>query len=158
MNLLACITTPHLEDLTLRWDGQDMHDLATDVVAFQKRSAATLKSLKLSSFGYNHDDQLSRVFDENLQMILDVFPTVRSFNIFEPAFDLNPLMLAMTCLKVVGLFFRGLQTFRWFQDLGASDSMPGTCRSCSFRDGGPGNCLNVMGYFVCKRFIWLACG
>ncbi|KAE9403080.1 hypothetical protein BT96DRAFT_917705 [Gymnopus androsaceus JB14] len=77
-NLLHCLTAPLLEDLTLCWAGQDLHNLSIDVTSFQNRSAtARLLSLTVE-FRFAPAREL---FAENLVAILGFFPTINSLSL-----------------------------------------------------------------------------
>lgn len=98
-NLLHCISAPHLENLTIKWEGQDIDELAKEVVGFQKRSqTTTLSSLTLTSFQTKDlplFDEQSSMFTNNLIAILTTFPLIQSFNVLRAAFDLSHLIRAL---------------------------------------------------------------
>ncbi|KAE9400999.1 hypothetical protein BT96DRAFT_938290 [Gymnopus androsaceus JB14] len=83
-NPLQGLTIPLLEDLTLRWLTQDIHDLARDVIAFQNRSSAAISSLTLGLYaGVQLGNTTPGVFTENFISIFAAFPTVRTFRVLE---------------------------------------------------------------------------
>ncbi|KAE9397270.1 hypothetical protein BT96DRAFT_995990 [Gymnopus androsaceus JB14] len=83
VNVLRCFTTPLVEDLTIRWDGQDICDLSADVVGFQERSATVVSSLTLSLWCMAEASDVELV-TESLITVLGTFPEVRSFSICDP--------------------------------------------------------------------------
>lgn len=105
VTLLHGLTTPLLEDMTLRWMDQDIHEFTRDVVGLQNRSGTELSSLTLI-LKCACDSRNAEIISENLISILILFSAVKSFrfstavdqspNPFHLAYDANPLMQALT--------------------------------------------------------------
>ncbi|KAE9411506.1 hypothetical protein BT96DRAFT_1011301 [Gymnopus androsaceus JB14] len=90
VSLLACLTMPFLEDLTLRLQDVDYHDLYMDIVDLQNRSTTALSSLTLSHIWGGE------TFTIKMIAILSILPELTSFTIDGCYADLNPLVRAIT--------------------------------------------------------------
>ncbi|KAE9403984.1 hypothetical protein BT96DRAFT_989713 [Gymnopus androsaceus JB14] len=106
---LPFLTAPLLEDMVLRWRGQDIIDLRADMVGFQNRSQTDLSSLTLILDCKFHEDDL--VINEVFATILAAFPSVTSSRIRDRSeesadegapYDVNSLVQAMITTKVHG--------------------------------------------------------
>lgn len=96
VNLINCLTTPHIEELTLRYHSQELHGFHMDLINFQHRSATAISSLILHGlWNQNVDESIS----QTLIASLSLFPTLSSFQLHECGFDMNPLFRALTFTK-----------------------------------------------------------
>ncbi|KAE9394431.1 hypothetical protein BT96DRAFT_1022565 [Gymnopus androsaceus JB14] len=95
--LLHSITAPLLEDLILHCNGQDIHEIATEMVGFQIRSETALSSLSLKLY---HRLEFNTM---DLLTILASFPSASSFRIhnhlqflgYQDTYDINSLLQSM---------------------------------------------------------------
>ncbi|KAE9405908.1 hypothetical protein BT96DRAFT_987889 [Gymnopus androsaceus JB14] len=92
-NVLRCITTPVLEQLSLDYLSFNLGSLFTDVTAFQQRSSTALSSLNLHIL-CSHEVE---IITEKLIGILYLFPTIRLLKIHPNGFNLHLLIQAMIC-------------------------------------------------------------
>ncbi|KAE9405927.1 hypothetical protein BT96DRAFT_934445 [Gymnopus androsaceus JB14] len=95
-NILRCFTTPLLQQLSLRYDSQDLDSLVTDLTAFQQRSSTPLSSLKLHILCCA--DYEVEIITEKVIEILSLFPAIHSLEI-HPSFTPDLLIQAMTCTE-----------------------------------------------------------
>ncbi|KAE9404867.1 hypothetical protein BT96DRAFT_916546 [Gymnopus androsaceus JB14] len=117
VNLLHCLTTPHLEELTLRYNVQDLDALLVDVTSFQHRSSALLSSLTLVGFWpfRETNENLTQTFTA----LFSLFPAVRSLRMHECAFNMDELLQALTFTKGHPVLLPKLTNF----ELRAQDDM-----------------------------------
>ncbi|KAE9386774.1 hypothetical protein BT96DRAFT_1026096 [Gymnopus androsaceus JB14] len=90
VNLLNCLTTPHLEELTLRYDLQNLDALTS----FQHRSSPALSSLTLIRL-WPSTGQTDENLNQTLIALLSLFPAIRSFRMQDCVFDSDKLLQAL---------------------------------------------------------------
>lgn len=113
-SVLSCLTVPLLEELTLQWQGQDHHDIYTDIASLRNRSLTSLSSLTLNHF------LADQKFTREMIAILSILPELTSFSIVGCTTDLNPLVRAITYSKGQQVLLPKLKRFSFlpFEDQG----------------------------------------
>ncbi|KAE9383445.1 hypothetical protein BT96DRAFT_49572 [Gymnopus androsaceus JB14] len=133
-NILRCITTSLLEQLSLRYHSQDLDSLFTDLTEFQQRSSTPLSCLNLYiSYGANHDMEINT---EKVIGMLSLFPAIHSLEI-HPRAPLHPDLL--------------IQVVTYTEGHHVLPNLKELVFLWSFHGGGRVRRRSVMDYLACKR-------